>query len=112
MKGGAEPGHCERDAWLDSHDHGLSAPQAGDLSECTQGVAREGVEHVQRGNIDDHSLRPVPPDLVEELSAEPEELAVVERGVEGRDEVPSVAEDRDAQRFLRRVLVNVRHRPT
>ena len=112
MKGGAEPGHCERDAWLDSHDHGLSAPQAGDLSECTQGVAREGVEHVQRGNIDDHSLCPVPPDLVEELRAEPEELAVVERGVEGRDEVPSVAEDRDAQRFLRRVLVNVRHRPT
>ena len=33
------------------------------------------------------------PDLVEELRAEPEELAVVERGVEGRDEMPSVAEE-------------------
>ena len=70
----------------------VSAPrQAGDLGECTQGVAREGVDDVERGDVDDHSLRPVPPDLVEELRAEPEELAVVERGVEGRDEVPSVA---------------------
>ena len=55
-------------------------------------------------------------DLVEELAPEPDELPVVERGVDGRDEVASLAEDRDAQRFLPdvlpSVLVNVRHRPS
>ena len=67
---------------------------------------------VERGDVDDHAPRPVPADLVEELGAEAEELAVVEGGVDGRDEVSSVAQDRDAQRLLRRVLVNVRHRPS
>ena len=43
---------------------------------------------------------------------EADELAVVEGGVDGRDEVAALPQDRDAERFLGGGVVSGRHRPS
>ena len=96
----AQPHHREGDVGLDADDDGLRAAQACDLRDGAQGVAGEGVDHVERGDVDDHSAGTLPPDLFQQLAAEAEELAVVECGVDGRDEVAALRQDRDAQRLL------------
>jgi len=112
VQGRAEPRHRHGDVGLDPDDNRLGPAQARDLGQCAQRVAGERVDHVECGHVDDHATGPGPPDLVEELAAESEELAVVEGGVDRRHEVPPVAEDRDPQRVLRSGCVNVRHRPS
>jgi hypothetical protein len=57
----------------------------------------EGVDDVQSCDIDDHSTCSLPADLLHEVALEPDQLAVVERGVDGRDEVTPLRKDRDAQ---------------
>jgi hypothetical protein len=58
----------------------------------------------------------MPPDLLEEVAAEAQELPVVEGRVHGRDQVPALPEDRDPERFgrgrVREIVVSVRHHPS
>ena len=51
-------------------------------------------------------------DAVEQVVRKRTELAVVECGVDGRDEVAALRQDRDAQRLLGRRAVSGRHRPS
>ena len=62
---------------------------------------REGVEHVERGDVDDDAPRAVPADPVDQVVLESLQLTVVQGGVDGRDEVAALPQDGD-QRWLRR----------
>jgi hypothetical protein len=50
-------------------------------------VRREGVQHVDHGEINDDAVAVVPADPLDEVVLEPGELSVVERSVDGPDQV-------------------------
>lgn len=89
--------HRDGDRGLDPDHDGLRAAQPGGRSQAAQSMRGEGVDDVQSCDIDDHSTCSLPADLLHEVALEPDQLAVVERGVDGRDEVTPLRKDRDAQ---------------
>jgi anti-anti-sigma regulatory factor len=87
--------HGERDRRADPHHHGPGAAEPGGRAEAAQGVGGEGVDDVERGDVDDHAPGPPPADLVHQVLLEPHELAVVQGGVDGRDEGAALGENGD-----------------
>src|SRR6266849_1160086 len=55
LEGEAELDHGEGDLGLDADDHRLRAAQARHVGEVAQRPHREGVHHVERGHVHDHT---------------------------------------------------------
>ena len=104
VRGRAEPDHGERDVRVDPDDHGAGAAEAGHPGQVSQGVRGEGVEHIDRCEVDDDAVTAIPADLLDEVVLEPGELSVVERRVDGRDQVTALPEDGDERRLLAGVV--------
>ena len=73
------------------------------MGEVAQGVGGVGVDDVECGDVDDDAPGAVPPDLVDQVVLESLQLAVVQGGVDGRDEVAALPQDGD-----QRVVAGVR----
>ena len=110
LEGQAPRHHGEGDGRPDPDHHGPGAAEPGSRTEAAQGVGGEGVDDVERGDVDDDPAGPSSTDLVHQVLLEAHELAVVEGGVDGRDQVPALGEDGDPERFLNGAVVSVRHR--
>ena len=98
------------DAGVDPDDDGVGAAEAPDLGEISERARRERVQHVDLGEIDDDAVGAVSPDLFGEVALEPGELSVVERRVDGRDQVIPLPQDGDPRRPRRLLVPVVRHR--
>jgi hypothetical protein len=94
----AQPHHGVRHVRLDAHDHGQRAAQPRHLRDGPQGLGAEAVEDVERRDVDDDAAGPVLADLADEVVLEPDQLGVVQRGVDGRHERPSLPQDGDESR--------------
>ena len=71
----------------DPDDDGLGAAQPAHPGDVAQRSGAEGVEHVERGDVDDHAAGPLGADPLDEVALEAHQLAVVQCRVDGRDEV-------------------------
>ena len=65
-----------------------------------QGARGKGVEHIDRCDIDDDAATAVPADLFDEVVLEPGQLPIIERRMDGCDQVAAQPEDRDGFRLL------------
>ena len=90
---GAQFDHGEGHVGIDTDDHRAGAAEIRHSGDVPQGPGAEGVEDVERGYVDDDSARPVAPHSVDQLVLEPEELAVVECGVDRGNEMGPLPEN-------------------
>jgi len=88
-----EANHRGRDVRVNAYDDGGRATQARRPCQVLQGFRSEGVEHVDRSEIDDHAVGAIPTDLLDEVTLEPDELIVIERRVDGSDQVRPPTQD-------------------
>src|SRR5919204_926774 len=91
----AEPDHRERDLGRDADDHGHRAAQPRHHRQPAQRARDERVHHVERGDVDDDAARAVARDLRHHVVLELEDVRVRERGLDRRDQVRPLLEDRD-----------------
>src|SRR5262245_2658273 len=87
--------HRKGDLWLNPNNHGLGPTQAGHVSEVAQRAGRERVHHVQGRNIDDDAARTKLADLRHQRLAESLQVLVVERGLDRRDQIVTLLENRN-----------------
>jgi ABC-type transporter Mla MlaB component len=87
--------HGQRDRRPDPDHHGPGPAEPGGRAEGAQGVGGEGVDDVERGDVDDHSAGPPSTYLLHQVLLEAHQLAVVQGGVDGRDERAALGEDGD-----------------
>src|SRR5919204_894033 len=80
--------HRDGDVRLDAHDHRLGAAQLRRQRDRLERPCDKGIDHVQRCDVDDDAARAEPADLVGELVAQLEHLAVRKRRLDRRDQVP------------------------
>ena len=74
----------------------VSAPRSRAISAMLRKRPRpERVEHVQRGDVDDHAAGAAGADLVDQVVLEADHLRVVQGSVDRRDQVAALAQDRD-----------------
>src|SRR5688500_10890754 len=92
--------HGQRDVGLNADDHRLGAAQPGHVRDRPQRACRERVEHVECGHVDDYSERAMLPDQAGEIVAEPQQVLVAERGLNARDQVLALFEDRNGHAVL------------
>lgn len=79
----------------DADDYGLRSPQPKHDRERSQGARDERVDHVKRRHVDDHSARAVATHPFCNLVTKRQDLAVAQIGLNRRDEVVALTEDRD-----------------
>src|SRR3954470_21340350 len=96
----AELHHGEGDLRLDSHDDGLCAAQVCHLAEVAQRPGAEGVQNVQGGDVDDDTACAFSSDLLDQVALETLKVPVIQRRVDGGDEVGALRQDGNAQRLL------------
>src|SRR2546425_6741791 len=72
----AELHHGKCHLGLDPHHHRLGAAQPGGVGDAEQRAGGERVEHVERGDVDDHAVGAQPPDPVCQLVAQREEVVI------------------------------------
>jgi hypothetical protein len=87
--------HCDRDVGLDPDDHGLRAAEPGGDRDRAERACDEGVDDVQRPDVDDEPACALAADPLGQLVAEGEDLAVAEVGLDRGDQVLALAKDRD-----------------
>ena len=75
----AQANRREGDIRIDTDNDCGGAAQAGHLGEVVQRAGREGIQHIQRGDVDDDAARAVATNLVDEVALETQQLTVVER---------------------------------
>ena len=73
----------------------VSAPRSRAAWAVEQGAGAEGVHDVEGGDVDDHPAGPVGADLLHQVLLELDDLAVVQRLVDGGDEVAALPQDRN-----------------
>ena len=77
----------------------VTAPRSRAISAMVRSVRdAEGVQDVQRRDVDDHAAGAVLPDLLDQVLAEPHHLRVVQGGVDRRDQVGALSQDGDELR--------------
>src|SRR5437773_1220487 len=87
--------HRERDLRLDSHDDRLGSAQLDHVGDVAQGAGRERVDHVERRHVHDDAPGPDLADLPDERVAQLFQVLVGERGLNGRDQIRALLEDRN-----------------
>jgi hypothetical protein len=87
--------HRDRHIGLDPDDHGLCAAQPGGHGDRTERACDEGVDDVQRPDVDDEPACALAADPLGQLVAEGEDLAVAEVRLDRSDQVVALAKDRD-----------------
>src|SRR5260370_31096612 len=98
LQGEAQLDHRERDLRLDAHDDGLRAAEPDHVGDVAQRARRERVDDVQRRDVHDDAPRAHLADLVHQRVAELLQVVVRERGLDRRDQIGSLLEDRDLHR--------------
>src|SRR5205823_5003105 len=86
--------HGHRDVRLDPDDHRRRAAKASHKCDRAQRARDEGVDDVQRRHVDDDAPRAVTTDVIGEIVAKLQHLAVRESRLDRRDQVTAVFEDR------------------
>ena len=86
----------------DADHHRLGTAQPGHVGEISQGARGERVEHVDRSDVDQDAAGPLAAHPVEQVLLQARQLLVVERGVDGDDEVRPLGQDGRRQRGGRR----------
>src|SRR5919197_6520589 len=100
LQGETELHHGERHLRLDADDDRLRPAQPRHVSDVPQGPHGERVHDVERGDVDDHPARAVPPHLGHQAIAEAFQIAVGQRRLDGRDEIRALLEDRHPHHCL------------
>ena len=64
--------HRQGDVRLDADDDRLGAAELGHVGDRAQRARGEGIQHVERGHVDDHAARAVPADQVGQVVPQPD----------------------------------------
>ena len=89
--------HRDRHVGLDPHDDRLCAAEPGGDGDRAERACDEGVDDVQRPDVDDEPTCTLPANPLGQLVAEGEDLAVAEVGLDRGDQVVTLAKDRDGR---------------
>jgi len=77
----------------------VNAPRIRAISATLRSVrGPEGVQDVQRGDVDDDAARTMAADLANQVPLEPNHLGVIERGMDRRNQVGALSQDGDQRR--------------
>jgi hypothetical protein len=87
--------HRDRHVGLDSDDQCLCAAEPGGNCDRAERAGDEGVDDVQRPDVDDEPACALPADPLGQLVAEGEDLAVAQVRLDRGDQVIALAKDRD-----------------
>src|SRR5712691_5637608 len=87
--------HRKGNLRLNPDDHGLGPAQAGHVREVAQRAGREGVHHVQGGDIHDDAARAELAHLRHQRLPEFFQVLVVERRLDRRDQIVAQLENRN-----------------
>src|SRR6267378_2915607 len=90
--------HRERDLGLDADDDGLRAAQPDHVGDVAERAGRERIDHVERGDVHDDAARADLTDLIDQRVAQLLQVVVRERGLDRRDQIRPLLEDRDLHR--------------
>src|SRR5438093_10951667 len=90
----AELHHRERNLGLNPDDHGFRPPQPRHVGDVAQRPDRERIHHVERRDVDDHAPGPEASDALDQRFPQLREVGVRERGLDGRDQVVALLQDR------------------
>src|SRR6266576_2547020 len=94
LQGEPELHHREGDIGLDAHDHRLGPAQARHVSDVAQGPDCEGIHDVEGRHVDDDTAAARPPDLGDQRFAKVREIGVSESGLNRRNEVLPLPQNR------------------
>src|SRR5213594_321833 len=87
--------HRKGNLRLDPDDHGLGPAQAAHVGEVAQRADREGVDHVQGGDIHDDPARSELAHLRHQRLPELFQILIVERRLDRRDQIVALLENRN-----------------
>src|SRR5438876_1170876 len=87
--------HRKSDLRLNPDDHGLGPAQAAHVGEVAQRADREGVDHVQGGDIHDDPARSELAHLRHQRLPELFQILIVERRLDRRDQIVALLENRN-----------------
>src|SRR4029453_8047453 len=87
--------HRQRHLGLNPDDDGLCAPELGGVGNATEGSRGKRVEHVERGDVDDHTARTMTAYQVGQVVAQLEQVTIAQRRLDAGDERVTLFENRN-----------------